>query len=81
MDLAALIIVGAIFLVREYVHRLEIAEEAEQRRMLLQRVQAPREVAYKEFVEDLPPGAPSSPIWTDEDAWAALEQLPVKAAE
>jgi len=81
VDLAALLILGAVFLVREWVHQLEVREEAEQRSMLLQRIQAPREIAYKEFAETLPPGAPSEPIWTDEDAWAALNHLPAKAEE
>jgi len=76
VDLAALLILGAVFLVREWVHQLEMREEAEQRHMLLQRIQAPREIAYKEFAETLPPGAPSEPIWTDEDAWKALGDLP-----
>jgi hypothetical protein len=81
MDLAALIVVGAIFLLREYVHRLEMREEAVQRNMLLQRIQAPREIAYKEFAETLPLGAPSEPIYTDEDAWEALGHLPPQAVD
>jgi hypothetical protein len=81
VEFAALIIVGVIFLVREYVHRLEMREEAKQRSMLLQRVQAPREIAYKEFAETLPEGAPSEPIWTDEDCWKALGHLLPQAAE
>jgi hypothetical protein len=81
VEFAALIIVGVIFLVREYVHRLEMREEAKQRSMLLQRVQAPREIAYKEFAETLPEGAPSEPIWTDEDSWKALGHLLPQAAE
>jgi hypothetical protein len=81
VELAALIIVGVIFLVREYVHRLEMQEEARQRSMLLQRVQAPREIAYKEFAETLPKGAPSEPIWTDEDGWKALGHMLPQASE
>jgi hypothetical protein len=81
MDLAALLILAAVFLVREWVHQLEMREEAVQRSMLLQRIQAPREIAYKEFAETLPPGAPSEPIYTDEDAWEALGHLPAQAVD
>jgi hypothetical protein len=81
VDLAALLILAAVFLVREWVHQQEMREEAVQRSMLLQRIQAPREIAYKEFAETLPPGAPSEPIWTDEDGWKALGDLPPRAEE
>jgi hypothetical protein len=81
MDLAALLILAAVLFAREYIHQLEMREEAEQRNMLLQRIQAPREIAYKEFAETLPPGAPSEPIYTDEDAWEALGHLPPKAED
>jgi hypothetical protein len=81
MDLAALLVLAVVLFAREYVHRLEMAEEAKQRSMLLQRVQAPREIAYKEFAETLPEGAPSEPIWTDEDGWKALGHMLPQASE
>lgn len=81
MELIPAVMLFVVLLAREYAMHLERREWAVKETALLQRIQAPREIAYKEFAATLPPGAPSEPIWSDEDAWQALGHLPAKAAE
>lgn len=85
MEIVPMVMLFLVLVAREAVHYFELRDErqrnAADRTMLLQRIQAPKEVAYREFAETLPPGAPSEPIWSDEEAWQALGGLPAKASE